>query len=141
MTILETKKYQKSINYLKDMKLELAEKKWKERVEDGEQEEGIEEMGLEEESGKNLQWIPEAMIKLLNMMGKTKCKKCNQSRLTLKHMEAMHGFRCKDLAIEKDLDGLMKIKGKKLKELSKASKEVWERMDNRYNEMYEVMSS
>jgi len=42
--------------------------KWKERGKDGEQEERIEEMGPEDESGKNLQWIFEAMIKLLNNM-------------------------------------------------------------------------
>jgi len=105
-------------------KLERAEKKWKERVEEGEQEKRIEDMGPEDESCKNIQWLPEAMIKLLNMIGKTECKKCKQSRLTLEHIEAIHGVRCKGLAIEKDLDELMKIKGKKLREISKASKEV-----------------
>jgi len=92
-------------------KLERAEKKWKERVEDGEQEERIEEMDPEDESSKNLQ-MHEAMIKFLNMTGKTKCKNCKQSRLILKHIEAIHGVKCRDLAIEKDLDELMKIKRK-----------------------------
>jgi len=93
-------------------KLERTEKRWKERVEDGEQEERIEEMDPEDESGKDLQWISEAMIKLLNMICKAKCKKCKQSKLSLEHMEAIHGVRCRDLSIERDLDELMKIKRK-----------------------------
>jgi len=56
----------------------LAHKRWKERVEDREQEERIQEM-YQDESCKDLQWISEAMIILVNMIGKTKCKKCRQS--------------------------------------------------------------
>jgi len=118
-----------------------AERKWRIRVEDRERDEQdrIEPEDPRVPSG-NLRWVPETMVKIINIVDKVMCKKCEGMRLTLNHMESQHGIRCQDLDIEKDLEGVLKIQAKSWRKINGAGKQLRDRIVRKYNSLYAIIS-
>ena len=94
------------IEKLSKKKIERAEWKWKARV----KYEEYQNEANEEEDYSTLEYVPDEIIKTLNIINKTYCSKCSGQRITPLHLEDNHNIILPHYDFEKELRNLINLK-------------------------------
>jgi len=119
-------------------RIERAEKRWRMRTQMREEEDEVRDR-IDALSHKgNLKWVSEEMIMVANMMNHTICKRCEQNRISPKHITEAHGEICVEPDLESDLEQIMGIKTEKWRKLSGDERRIIEKVRELYKKIYDI---
>ena len=91
---------------LMEKKIERAHRKWHARI----YYEHYEKEEEEVEDHSTLEYVPEEMIKVANILNRACCKECTGQRLTLVHLDTRHDISIPNVDIEKYLRMMIRLK-------------------------------